>query len=446
MMRRLAPVLLGLASLGCAGEAPVSIVMITIDTLRADHVGSYGYFRDVTPAIDALASEGVLFEHAIAPMATTLPSHTSLLTSSYPARHGVRANFQSYQRRVPLDGDDFQTFAQLLKRAGYETAAFVSVYHLRPETGIAAGFDTFDTVPGDRGGQGLDRITRTADQTTRRAVDWLGRRTDDRPFFMWVHYFDPHSPYSPPARYRQAYGDAAALTAFIREKRVPERYEGRTRALHDRYDGEIRFADDQIGVLFAALRRLGLYDDAAIVLTADHGEGLGQHGVLEHGVIFNEQIEVPLILRLPKGARAGERVATVVSLIDVLPTLVSVLGLSVPTAQFDGIDVLSEERRYALAEREYSKRRFGSDVNLSLTGERWKYVYHSEQADSLFDLGADPVEVNDVLADHPEVAAAMRQEILRLVEQYGEEGAALGVEPTVSPEMREALETLGYVE
>ncbi len=445
MTRQLALALLWLASLGCAQEPKVSILLITIDTLRADHVGCYGYFRDTTPRIDALAAQGVLFEHAIAPMATTLPSHTSLLTSSYPARHGVRANFQGYQQPVPIDGAGFQTFAQLLRSAGYETAAFVSVYHLRPETGIAAGFDTFDTVPGDRGGQPIDRITRTADRTTARVVEWLERRRRG-PFFLWVHYFDPHAPYTPPPQYRQPRGDGAALNAFLRRKRIPEESLRRSHVLHDRYDGEIRFTDDQIGMLFDALRRLGLYDDLAIVLTADHGEGLGQHGVPEHGVIFNEQIEVPLILRLPAGARAGERVSGVVSLIDVLPTLAASLDLGIPTAQFDGIDALSAERRYALAEREVSSRRFGSDVNLNLSSRRWKYDYHTEQPDALYDLLVDPVETNDVLALHPEVGAGMKREILRLVKLHSDAGAALEIERSVSPELQRALEALGYVE
>ncbi len=445
MTRRLVLALIWLASLGCAHEAKVSILLITIDTLRADHVGCYGYFRDTTPSIDALAAEGVLFEHAIAPMATTLPSHTSLLTSSYPARHGVRGNFQGYQQPVPIDGTRFQTFAQLLKRVGYETAAFVSVYHLRPETGIAAGFDTFDTVPGDRGGQPIDQIARTADRTTARVVDWLERR-HRAPFFLWVHYFDPHSPYTPPPQYRQRAGDGVALTAFMRQKRIPAESLWRSRGLHNGYDGEIRFTDDQIGILFEALRRLGLYDDLAIVLTADHGEGLGQHGVREHGVIFNEQIEVPLILRLPQRARAGERVSAIVSLIDVLPTLAATLDLGIPTAQFDGIDALSGERRYALAEREVSHRRFGSDVNLNLSSRRWKYDYHTEQPDALYDLLVDPVETNDVLALHPEVGAGMKREILRLVKLYGDAGAELEIERGVSPELQRALETLGYVE
>jgi arylsulfatase A-like enzyme len=261
-----------------------------------------------------------------------------------------------------------------------------------------------------------------------------------------VHYFDPHAPYAPPAQYYPRPGDGAALNAFMRQKRIPAESLLSSRALHDRYDGEIRFTDDQIGILFGALRRLGLYDDLAIVLTADHGEGLGQHGVREHGVIFNEQIEVPLILRLPQRARAGERVSAVVSLIDVLPTLAASLDLGIPTAQFDGIDVLSGERRYALAEREVSRRRFGSDVNLSLSSRRWKYDYHTEQPDALYDLLADPVETNDVLAEHPEVGAGMKLEILSLVKLYSDAGAPLGVERSVPPELQRALETLGYVE
>jgi arylsulfatase len=434
-----------LVALGCGPARSPSILMITIDTLRADHLGCYGYFRDTSPTIDALAREGVLFENAIATSGTTLPSHTSLMTSSYLARHGVRGNFDSYQTPVPADEGDLQTFAQALKAAGYDTAAFTSVYHLRPESGITAGFDSFGGVPGREPREGIHRITRPANVTTAEAVRWLERRRRD-PFFLWIHYFDPHSPYKPPPEYLTRYRVDQQLVDFMHSLGVPRRLLRWSADVHNRYDAEIRHTDDRIGELLSALRAQGLYDDLAIVLIADHGEGLGQHGVPEHAVLYQEQIRVPLILRLPGGERAGERIGELVSMIDVVPTLVAALGLPISTEPFDGIDMFSERREYALSEREHSTRRFGSDESLTLTGERWKYELHTEQSDALYDLKADPTELENLFDRKPEVGKTMRDEIQRTVKSANARGEGLALKGATSPEMREALEALGYVE
>jgi len=427
---------------GCAKyDTPPSVVLITIDTLRADHLGCYGYFRDTSPVIDALAGEGVLFENVVVPMSTTLPSHTSLFTSSYPVRHGVLANFDDFRQPVPVDEDDFQTAAQMFLRAGYHTAAFTSIYHLGPASGIAAGFESFDTVEGTRGDQPLEIIERRSDVTTDRVLAWLDSAVDE-PFFLWVHYFDPHAPYDPPAGLRDRYPIEQALSEWLAERAIPRYREvGR---IHNLYDAEIRFNDRQIGRLFERLKEKGLYDRALIVLTADHGEGLYQHDEPEHGVLFEEQIRAPLIFRFPAGAGpAPRRIPALASSIDVLPTIVRAVGLPVSGAQFDGIDLFDGSRRFALAQREHSIRRYGNGVHFTLADARFKYHYHSDGNDALFDLDADPHETASVIADHPAVAEAMRAELMRQVQRNRERGAGLEKRP-LPADLERALRALGY--
>jgi arylsulfatase len=435
-LSRIARVLLAFAaSLGCGtGEAAPSFILITVDTLRADHLGCYGYFRDTSPFIDRLAADGILFENAITTMATTLPAHTSLMTSTYPARHGVLSNLNVFEQPVVTDGE-LRTAGQLLRDAGYTTAGFVSSPGLGVASGIGTGFEVFDAPT----------TVRDAMATTSRVIEWLNA-SPPRPFFLWVHYFDPHAPYEPPPDYR-SYQPNDRQLAFVRGTGVVPKH--LMLALHDNnlYDGEVRYTDEQIGWLLAALEELGLYRTSLVVLAGDHGEGLFEHGLREHGVIFNEQLFVPLIFKLPVGrGLVGARRSDVASLIDVLPTAVAALGLPIPTDSFDGVSLLSARRESALAEREHTRRRYGSEVNLALTTASWKYLLYTERPDELYDLEADFEELENVIDRHPGVASRMRSELLRIVQASREGGAGLRVKRDVSPELVEALRELGYVE
>jgi arylsulfatase len=409
-------------------------VVITIDTLRADHVGCYGYFRDTSPFICGLAADGVLFERAVTTMATTLPAHTSLMTSAHPARHGVLSNLNFYEQPIITHGG-FQTAAQMFRQAGYGTVAFVSSAGLGPETGIDAGFEVFDAP----------LRVRDAFDTTRRVVQWLDLPHRE-PFFLWVHYFDPHHPYDPPEPYRNYQSDSRQKALLESAGIAREDMYG---ALVDNnlYDGEIRHTDDQIGWLLEKLRKLDLYRTSLIVLTSDHGEGLMEHGLRAHGVIFNEQLFVPLIFKFPEGrGPVGERRRDLASLIDILPTMVESLALPFPKDQFEGVSLLSGRRGAALSEREHTRRRYGSEVNLALISERWKYMLYTGGPDQLYDLEADFEEMENVIEEHPEVAGRMRSEILRTVAASRERGAGLEVNRDLSPELVEALLGLGYVE
>ena len=295
MTRRRVLVLLAVAALGFfawmslgrtrfAPEAPTAsgpIVFISIDTLRADRLPAYGYAKVRTPHIDRLAADGVVFENAYAHSPQTLPSHTSILSGQLPFEHGVRDN-------VGFNVKQGQRFLQhALKDAGYATGAFVSAYVLREQTGFNQGFDTFDDdLPAASPEQPLGQVQRGGDQTMAAAIRWMDARpagdTRDR-FFLFAHIYEPHTPYTPPARFAKS----------------------------DPYDGEVEYADEIVGTLLDHLRARDLYDDALIVLLSDHGEGLGDHGEEEHGIfLYRETIRVPLIVKMPGGANRGKRVAT----------------------------------------------------------------------------------------------------------------------------------------
>ncbi len=297
-----------------AADRP-SIVLVSIDTLRSDRLPAYGYGTGSTPAIDALTRDSILFEHAYAHVPLTLPSHLSIFSGLLPGEHGVRDN-----TGFRFDAGRHPWAPALLAAGGYATGGAVSTYVLRPETGMAAGFDFYEAKldPGMSGDLGAAQ--RPGAQTLRQAIAWLETRAkESRPFFLFVHLYEPHSPYTP-----------------------PEPFAGRFK---DPYDGEVAAADALVGDLVAALKRLGVYDGAALVLLSDHGEGLGEHGELEHGVLlYREALQVPLIVKLPRGKRAGTRVADPARLLDVAPTLLELADLPRPP-EMKGISLLDVGRK-----------------------------------------------------------------------------------------------------
>src|SRR5439155_5659147 len=262
--------MLAAALLLAAGTAPPHLLVVTIDTLRADHVGAYGYSAAATPAMDRLAREGVLVEVAVAQVPQTRPSHVSIFTGRYPFEHGIRDNFSP-----PLPAK-IPTLATLLSRAGYDTAAFIGAYPVARSSGLDQGFAVFD----DPFGAGESTTTREARSERRagevvdHALAWLAKPRR-APFFVWAHLYDPHAPYEPPAPFRQRFA------------RRP-------------YDGEVAYADAQVRRLLAWLDQSGRAADTLVVVTSDHGEGLGDHGESEHMLlVYDSTLRVPLILRWP---------------------------------------------------------------------------------------------------------------------------------------------------
>jgi choline-sulfatase len=252
-------------------NAPV--IVISVDTLRADHLPAYGYKGVETPHIDALRRDGVLFERAYSHVPLTLPSHVSLLTGKLPFEHGVRNNLGFSLAASQL------TLPSLLKTRGYATGAAVSAYVLRGASGLAASFDDYDDAVAIRGGESVGAQQRPGRETAAVARTWI-QRHQGTPFFYLLHLFEPHTPYAPPEPHRSRWA-------------LP-------------YDGEIATADEIVGEFLASLKQQGLYDDALIVFLSDHGEGLGEHGEAEHGIfLYQEAIRVPLIVKLPRGERAN---------------------------------------------------------------------------------------------------------------------------------------------
>jgi choline-sulfatase len=359
-----------------------NLLLVTLDTVRADHLGCYGYAAAETPALDRLAAAGVRFAHASAPAPLTLPSHTTLLTGLLPPHHGARNNgVRGLAGGTP-------TLATLLAGAGYRTAAFVAAFVLDHRFGLERGFEVYDDeIERPANSTWLLEAERPGDQVVDRALAWL-EREDPRPFFLWVHLYDAHAPYNPPSPYR-------------------ERHPGRP------YDGAIAFADAQVGRLIASLERRGLAAGTVVAVVADHGESLGEHGELTHGLLLYEPaLAVPLLLRAPGlGARS---VATPVSTVDLAPTLAGLLGRHFPAPaagaggaasagarELDGRDLSAA----LLAGQEpapgeiYAETRypevFGWSPLYSLRRRELKYIAapHPE----LYDLARDPAEARNLV-------------------------------------------------
>ncbi|HSA95538.1 MAG TPA: sulfatase-like hydrolase/transferase, partial [Acidobacteriota bacterium] len=297
---RFVAAVLALSLAGCplaaATPAKPNILLVTVDTLRADHLGCYGDANIRTPAIDALAARGVLFTRAFAHTPSTLPSHTNILLGLTPNAHGIHDNSNFIVR------DDFLTLAEWLKGRGYQTGAFVGAFPLDSRFGLTQGFDVYDDNYGSQGPTDMVFIERKADVVVGKALEWLKGRTG--PWFLWVHLFDPHQPYEPPDPFRSQYPDQP-------------------------YDGEIAYTDASLAKLFAYLKDGGLEGRTAVVFTADHGESLGEHGESTHGYFaYNATLHVPLILAFP-GVKPG-RVEANSSHVDIFPTLCGLVGEKEP--------------------------------------------------------------------------------------------------------------------
>lgn len=389
-----------------ASAAGAPVILISIDTLRADHLPSYGYRQVATPSIDALAAESILFENAYAHCPLTLPSHVSLLTGLLPPENGVRNNI-GYR----LDARH-TTLAGLLKARGYATGAAVSSYVLRRTTGLDAGFDSYSDVETAAGTKAVGEVQRSGPETVRLALDWV-RSVRERPFLLFVHLFEPHSPYTPPEPYRSRYGAS--------------------------YDGEVAAADAAVGTLVAGLRELGVYDKSVVVLLSDHGEGLSDHGEAEHGILlYREALHVPLLLRLPGGQRAGTRERAPAGLRDVLPTLARLVGVEAP-AETHGRDLLAPAPAQAEAvysETFYPRIHLGWSELRSLVDARYQLI--DGPRPELYDVARDPGETHDLLAEKPQTARAMRARL-------ASSSADFVAPAPATKEERERLMSLGYL-
>jgi arylsulfatase A-like enzyme len=448
---------------GQEGPRNPNIVVVTIDTLRADHLGCYGYFRDSSPHLDAFARESVLFERCLAPMATTLPSHMSLFTATAPTEHGILANFQS-GGRLYEPNERLLTLAMYLRGLGYETGAFVSALPLRKRVGIDAGFDEYSDTEGMR---------RSGEQTNREALAWLAQRSG-RPFLLWVHYFEPHAPLEPTPPYDTAFSAGDGVEEYVAARRIVDTaarqhgFENESIEGINQYDGEVRSADEEFEHLLEALRAMPAWPVTVVLVLGDHGEGLNQHGFPGHGRVWDEQLHVPCLLRVP--GVAPRRVPETLGIVDVLPTLLSLIQLPHEEdflAQVSGVNVFAPGARERSVVSQNSGRIEGFEVEEAycLTGPRWKLVRYGDGRVELYDHSRDPFELEDLAAEEPETAQRLARELDADLERQRERAAAFGderfLEPgtpfgprkakkqrealqALSPEELEQMRTLGY--
>jgi len=466
----------------------VNILLITIDTLRPDHLSAYGYTRPTSPRIDQLAREGTLFSQAISQEPQTGPSHVSIFTSQYPNTHGVLIN-----------GDRFEgaavTLAELLQARGYLTGAFLSGYPLDARFGLNRGFETYDDdfspirglyqLAGWKMAQKVGILSashtdeRRAEKTNRRVFKWLENHHGD-PFFLWVHYFDPHGPYNPPPPFAQRYDPSyqGRFKNYYNFDSVPDTSGLSQKEVHhiiSLYDGEIRYTDEQVGFLLDKLKELNVYDKTLIILTADHGEDLNEHKLFEHSaVVYDTTARIPLIfkgaanLAAAKAIPPGQIVSGQVQSIDIVPTILDLLDIP-PGPRMQGESLLP-----LIARRDADRRQFAMDASkamdvappiatskkayiqthspavpktkLAIRVEGWKFIYTWDGGEvELYDLGKDPYEQTN-LALEGSVQSMVRdfEKELSFWKEPGTEGKREKGEGRVSEEVKKKLRSLGY--
>ncbi|MBI3244884.1 MAG: tetratricopeptide repeat protein [Deltaproteobacteria bacterium] len=396
-------------------ETPPNVVVFTLDTTRADHLGAYGYPDIQTPTIDGLAKAGVLFRRAITAAPITLPSHSSIMTGLYPPAHGVRDN------GTFALAPEVTTLAEVLHTDGYATGAFVGAAVLEGRYGLAQGFDVYN----EDFSQGRRRplfmyAERPCGQVVSAALAWMEQKKSS-PFFAWLHFYDPHAGYDPPEPWATQY-----------DKRP--------------YDGEIAYADHCIGTVMEALRNWGVENDTVVVITADHGESLGEHGEKTHGLfIYDATVHVPLIFHAPGRLPAARSVDAVVSTVDIFPTLLTLLGKSLPAA-VDGKSLLplmrgrrEQESRTAYSETLLPKYHYGWAELKSVTTHAWKLIDAPQS--ELYDLVQDPRELINVYEREHRKSRSLKKTLTSIAERTGAPESRLALDP----ETAERLRGLGYV-
>jgi arylsulfatase A-like enzyme/Flp pilus assembly protein TadD len=411
-------------ALPSALPAPPNVILITIDTARADRMGFLGSAAGLTPNLDAVARQSLVFSRAYAHVPLTTPSHATILTGTYPQFNHLGDLGTALAKDLPYLPDT-------LRQHGYRTAAFVGSQVLDPQSAAAPGFDRgFDSYDADFHSRrpGEDRYSseeRRAAVVVEHALAWLKGKPSG-PFFLWVHVYDPHDPYDPPEPYRTKYATAP-------------------------YDGEIAYADAALGTLVSGLKTLGLYDTSVMGVVADHGEAFGEHGEESHGFfLYDETIHVPLLIKLP-GARAQhEQIGARVGLVDVAPTLLRAAGVPVPAAM-QGESLLARKSnaesgpsaagRAIYSETDYPQRAFGwSSLRAWRTG---KYLYVEAPQRELYDVESDPRALHNLAETSPAVADTLQSQLEDFRRKTASGAAPLP--PNITPDQAEKLQALGYV-
>jgi len=451
------------------GAPRPNVIFILVDTLRADRLGCYGHRGRLSPMMDELAQEGVLFEQAIATSPWTLPSVASFFCGYYPTVHKVTSYQQALESargiggRVRYFGDEFTTLAEVLQANGYVTAGFSANPFITAKYGFAQGFDHFDAS--------FAANTTLGNIVNEAAVRWLDQRDPSRPFFLYLHYMDVHDPYKasevyvePLVRAMESMPDKRRLTPeetgrhqrFFTKSAIAYQNVPRHRRLFQyadywvaRYDAGVPQSSQYLSELRATLQKMKLWDDAYVILTADHGESLGEHLLWAHGLsAHQDQLHVPLILRWPQGLPAGKRIAPTVRLFDIMPTLLEQLKIA-PTEKLQARSLLGlirgETNRSLLAFAEAVKKKPGQKA---VVLDEWKLLAHTEAGRyELYNLRDDPTEQRDLAARFPERVAELQQWLDRQMAENQALGAGTRVRHAdVTEEELRRFQALGYLE
>lgn len=390
------------------------VILISIDTCRADFLSCYGCPRKTSPNIDAIAAESLLFENVVASSVLTLPSHSSMLTGTIPPYHGVRDN-SNYQL-----ADSNRTLAEIMTENGYKSAAFVSSFVMDSQFGLDQGFELYDDMF-YKENEADETIERPAGETTENAISWI-EKNKERQFFLFLHYYDPHFPYNPPEPFKSANFD-------------------------NLYAGEISYTDHCIGKVINKLKDLGLYDSSLIIITSDHGESLGSHGEVSHGYfIYQDTLHVPLVIKSPKGQK-GLRISKRTGLIDIVPTVCDLFGITTPKG-VSGKSLMPYFANKTMQERPFYCESFLPSVYncnplYGLVSEQFKYI-HSQRSE-LYDLTQDPKELNNIIETLPKRVHLMH-EILKDTLKTQSRRSDADSEITLDSKSRDRLNSLGYVD
>jgi len=409
--------------LGPIDLGEMNIIFFTIDTLRADHLECYGYGGVRTPQINRLASEGILFEHNIVQTPLTLPSHSTIFTGTYPLYHGIRDNGGFY-----LD-EKHVTLAESLKQMGYTTGAFVAAFVLDSRWGLDQGFDyyfdNFDLTKYKK--VSLDAVQRRGDEVLAETYKWLGENRQKK-FFSWVHLYDPHTPYDPPEPYKTEYG--------VRNFGL--------------YDGEIAYVDQLIGEFRQYMEENGLWENTLIIFTADHGESLGEHKENAHGFfIYDSAVRVPLIIRFPQAKLSGQRITNQVRSVDLMPTVLSLVGSPIPdSVQGESLVPIllgdeKEDKRMAYSETYWPNYHYGWSELKSLRKGQVKFI--SAPKPELYDVWQDPGEVTNLVNAKASLGNELQRELDAFMAEYSVEGIDDVQPQKVDQDSLEKLQALGYL-
>ena len=395
------------------------VILITLDTTRADHLACYGYGKIETPNIDSFAREGMLFTNAVCQVPLTLPSHATIMTGLYPPEHGVRY-YSGY-----LLKDDFDTIAEILHGQGFMTGAVVSAYPVTRKFGLAQGFESYDDVfdTEEEEMPGLPpKIEKRASITIDSSIGWITRNKDQK-FFLWIHLYDPHADYEPPPPFSEKYRDSL-------------------------YDGEIAYMDSEIGRLWQFLKSEELWDDTFIIMLGDHGEGLGEHRELTHSsLLYDTTMRIPLIMKgkaLPENRRIDDVAAT----IDIVPTILDCLSIPLPSG-LKGKSLLEFAKGNTQGQRDIYMETLSPRINFgwselfAVRRGKWKFI--QGPVPELYDIEKDPGEAADLIDQETGVADELARELTQM--EKGFELMAKGSSQTamIDDESRDALLSLGYV-